>query len=255
MAALFEPFVRGQSARGSGESRAGATLPVRPYPDAREGPTQGSTPSPTPGLGLGLAIARRCASLLGGTLTAANRPARGAAFTLEIPRRFDRAPSAEAAGVEGSDAAPVAPAIPPRPAHAAASASAPAASPASPRRILVVDDAPDARRLLLHHLRALGQHPAAAASLAEAHALLAARTFDLVIVDRRLGDGDGASLAMHPAVLAHRTPLALSSADPEASPAVANAAVLPKPIDRRGVERLLAALGPAPTPPAPTAHG
>lgn len=211
---LFEPFARGARTDG--------------------------TPRPK-GLGLGLAIARRCATLLGGTLVASNRPARGAVFTLEIPRAIGRpADSAPPADPVSEDPAPLGPA------HAVSPSSA-------PRRVLVVDDAADARRLLAHHVRALGHHAAAAASLAEARALLDARAFDLVVADRRLGDGDGTSLAAHPAVADGTTRLAVSSADPDgvgieagagASPRRALPA-LPKPVDRRSVERLLAAIAPA----------
>lgn len=226
MAALFEPFVRGAQAAGAPSAGLGATS--APHDQVAADSSRGAPVGV--GLGLGLAIARRCANLLGGTLVGANRPARGAVFTLEIPLRIahaaDPAPQAMVASASATDAEPI-------------------RTPVRPRRILVVDDAADARRLLLHHLRALGQHAAAAASLAEAHALLATRTYDLVVADRRLGDGDGASLATHPALVAHRTPLVVSSADPEPAAREDAGPVLPKPVDRRAIERMLASCVPA----------
>ena len=256
MANLFEPFVRGATGVRSDTGlscRANGVVDHRAPVKESHSSTNASTNAgpglgPGPGLGLGLAIARRCATLLGGTLTAANRPARGAAFTLEIPCRLG--PSAAAAGEAPERGASRPSNPPPTDPTSGARSPTPTEPAARPHRILVVDDAADARRLLLHHLRALGQHAAAAASLAEAHALLAVRTYDLVIVDRRLGDGDGTSLAAHPAVVAHHTPLVVSSADPGARPGDPDATLLPKPVDRRAIERLLAAHGRATFPPA-----
>lgn len=164
------------------------------------------------GVGLGLAIARRCARLLGGDVEAANRPEGGAAFTLEVdaPRARIDAPSP-----------------PPRDEPRA-----------EVRSVLVVEDAPDAARLVVHHLKALGCDPTVAGSLAEARAALEARDFDLVISDNELPDGSGLALASGPRV----PPLIISSAGCVVPPGLPILGVLPKPVARVDLAETLAAV-------------
>lgn len=59
-------------------------------------------------------------------------------------------------------------------------------------RVLVVEDAPDQRRLLTLVLRSRGHEVVECATSAEARA---AEPCDLAFVDRRLPDGDGLELA------------------------------------------------------------
>ncbi|MFM7133467.1 MAG: ATP-binding protein [Planctomycetota bacterium] len=169
------------------------------------------------GAGLGLAIARRCARLLGGDVVAANRPEGGAVFTLEVD-----APRAELAAAS---------AAPPAPRHAGGSEG-------TVRRALVVEDAPDAARLVLHHLGALGVEATVAGSLAEARAALASGQFDLVISDNELPDGSGLELARTPGL----PPLVISSANCAVPADLPVHAVLPKPIARVDLAETIASV-------------
>ena len=60
------------------------------------------------------------------------------------------------------------------------------------RRVLVVDDEPMLRELICDSLIDDGWQATPAASLSEAEALITARTYDLMVLDRNMGDGDGA---------------------------------------------------------------
>ena len=64
----------------------------------------------------------------------------------------------------------------------------------SARRILVVDDDPDLRRMLQHILTLRGQPPMLAGSSREAQVLIRETTFDLVFLDVILPDGSGADV-------------------------------------------------------------
>ena len=120
------------------------------------------------GTGLGLAICRRLSQLLGGQLTVESRPGCGSIFGFAAP--FDRPADDEAAPPGGRPARPSA-------------------------RALVVDDDPDARRILGGHLAALGWTVAAASSLDEARAQLEAGDPPaLVIADAAIAGVDGAAL-------------------------------------------------------------
>src|SRR5260221_89976 len=63
------------------------------------------------------------------------------------------------------------------------------------KRILLVEDEPEIRQLLSHTLRAEGYVVDAAATAAEAWALLNAHAYTSVITDWRLPDGDGVLIA------------------------------------------------------------
>lgn len=177
------------------------------------------------GLGLGLAIAERCARLLGGAWTAANRDGGGAVFTLVLPDQ------------EGSE-----------PGRAPAQAPPPSAQVAAPLhdagralRILVVDDEPAAARLAAHHLRVLGHAVATAGSLAEACAAFASPArFDLVVADFELPDGDGSDMLTLARGLGD-TPVVLSSARACGEMLdLGAAAIVPKPLDRSALAATLA---------------
>lgn len=61
--------------------------------------------------------------------------------------------------------------------------------------ILVVEDDTDARETLVLLLRALGHRAEGCADVASARSALAARTFDLALIDYTLPDGNGAEVA------------------------------------------------------------
>jgi signal transduction histidine kinase/CheY-like chemotaxis protein len=177
------------------------------------------------GLGLGLAIADRCARLLGGSWTAANREGGGAIFTLVLPE--------DAAGEADASTAPASGA----PVHAAA----PSRAAGRTLRILVVDDEAAAARLAAHHLRVLGHAITTAASLGEARGALALPTpFDLILADFELPDGDGSDMLALARGLGN-IPVILSSArvcDEMLDHGAA--AIVPKPLERAELAATLA---------------
>jgi CheY-like chemotaxis protein len=144
-----------------------------------------STTRAVGGLGLGLAIARRLVEQHGGELRAASDgPGRGACFTMLLPK--DGAPQE-----------------PPEPAAAAPSSAFAAGDPAadgaeepdlSGKRILVVDDEPDAAELARLLLGGRGADTKTAGSVGEALRQLAAERFHLVLADIGMAGRDGYDL-------------------------------------------------------------
>jgi signal transduction histidine kinase/ActR/RegA family two-component response regulator len=130
------------------------------------------------GLGLGLALVKQLVELHGGTIEAASAGA-GATFTVTLPLRApqvaaQKPPRAIAEVVSGQEAIPFAD---------------------LPRldgvRVLVVDDQEEARLLVAAALGQQGAAVTAAASGAEALALLDRTTFDALILDIAMPDEDG----------------------------------------------------------------
>jgi len=87
--------------------------------------------------------------------------------------------------------------------------------------VLVVDDEADIRELLELTLLRMGLAVAAAASVAEANALLKARRFDLCLTDMRLPDGDGLELVRYIGEHCAELPVAVITAYGSAENAVA----------------------------------
>jgi PAS domain S-box-containing protein len=126
------------------------------------------------GLGLGLAIANSLAQKHGGTLTVhSDGVGRGACFALTLNRQVVRDAS------DGGQRVVVAPAA----AHS--------------MRILVVEDNVDSGATLQALLGQVGHDVSVARSVAEARALLARQTFDVLLSDMGLPDGDGIDVLRH----------------------------------------------------------
>jgi signal transduction histidine kinase/ligand-binding sensor domain-containing protein/CheY-like chemotaxis protein len=118
------------------------------------------------GTGLGLAISRQIVELMGGQLTLISAPGAGSTFLFELSLPLctpsEHAPTTPA-GLNGL-------------------------------RTLVVDDNTAARALVVKALREWGAHPTGVASLAGALAELGAATYDVVLVDDPMSDGQAATL-------------------------------------------------------------
>jgi len=87
--------------------------------------------------------------------------------------------------------------------------------------VLVVDDEADIRELLELTLLRMGLEVESAASVAEAHARLKSRRFDLCLTDMRLPDGEGLDLVRHIGEHCRDLPVAVITAYGSAENAVA----------------------------------
>jgi signal transduction histidine kinase/ActR/RegA family two-component response regulator len=121
------------------------------------------------GAGLGLSISADLVRLMGGELVVDSTPGQGCEFRFELTLEVC---AAEATGAD----APVA-------AHGAG------------LRVLLVDDDEDVTLALRSQLEVLGCKVESAGSSLEARALVAARHFDLLLLDVELPDGQGPELA------------------------------------------------------------
>ncbi len=110
--------------------------------------------------------------------------------------------------------------------------------------MLIVDDEADLRELVEITLSRMGLRSAAAATLAEARALLAERHFDLCITDMRLPDGNGIGLVEHIQQHNPELPVAVLTAYGNAQAAVESLKAgafdfVSKPIDLQMLRKLV----------------
>jgi CheY-like chemotaxis protein len=126
---------------------------------------------------------------------------RGARFTLELPLKLGAPlPAMETASITPLPPEVLAQAIATRPAGATPPAGV-EAKPPGPRRVLVCDDEPFIRDLILRALTKDGYDVLACSSAEEALAQIKAEPFDAVVTDVHLGGLDGPSLAEEAALL------------------------------------------------------
>jgi signal transduction histidine kinase len=183
------------------------------------------------GLGLGLAIAKRIAELHGGTIKASSAGlGQGATFTVRLPTH--------AKGITSENEA-VPAAVPVEHSGPQTGQWRPVTLP-TPRldglRVLFVDDEPDARELVAMVLTDAGATVHAAASAAEAMALIEREPFDVMVSDIGMPGEDGYSLmrrvaARTPAVPGIALSAFTSAQDRERALAAGFQTHLPKPLD------------------------
>jgi signal transduction histidine kinase len=132
------------------------------------------------GAGLGLSIVRELARLMGGSVTVRSEVGRGSTFTVTM--RLPRDPHGDEAGEE--DLLPAARTSMPR-----------SAPPAAMRaRVLVCEDNPMNRKVLVAMLGKLGHEPVMVEDGLAAWELLAKETFDVVVTDVEMPGLDGIEL-------------------------------------------------------------
>ena len=135
------------------------------------------------GTGLGLPYARRVVHALGGTLTLRSEPGEGSTFTITLPTRWIE-PLTRAASPSG-------------PAPADAEAQVDVEAEVQVAVAMIVDDDPGFRRILRGMLQGMVGQVIEATSGQEALDRLQSVTPDIVFLDLRMPDMDGAEVLSH----------------------------------------------------------
>lgn len=174
------------------------------------------------GLGLGLALSRRIARLLGGEIELVSRPGHGSCFTLDLPRG-DAGESVSPGRLHKGEARRAARSL----------------------RVLVVDDDARVVAATCAMLRGIGHEPVGATTIAEA--LACSETFDAVVADLHLADGEtGIELIRALRIRRPEVPALIVTASLVGGLARQAAALgvetLAKPADPAAIERFLAAV-------------
>jgi CheY-like chemotaxis protein len=163
------------------DSGQGISPELLPYVFDRFRQADSSTRRRSGGLGLGLSIVKHLVELHGGTMHAQSEgEGRGSTFTVLLPIRAvrtDESPDDREADESELHSAPGLPLVR-----------------LDALRVLVVDDEPDARRLLVKVLREAGANVTAAASAAEAIESLAEANPEILVSDLGMPDQDGFDL-------------------------------------------------------------
>ena len=188
----------------------------------------GSTTRKFGGSGLGLAISKRLANLLGGDIVAKSAAGQGSAFTLT----FDAGPVQPGQLITG---------ISEDKAHGAASGTTMAASPTTSAlkglRVLLVDDGPDNRAIVGHHLQRAGAHVTVAENGVKAIEIAMSQIFGVVLMDMQMPEMDGYAATRELRRQGYGVPIIALTAnamseDRDKCLAAGCTEYLPKPVDR-----------------------
>ncbi|HEV8310422.1 MAG TPA: GAF domain-containing protein [Methylomirabilota bacterium] len=171
--------------------------------------------------GLGLAVAYGIIQRHGGRIEVESTAGSGAAFTITLPVRARRPPDSR--GAETTAPAP----------------------PARPARVLVVDDEPPVRELIVDVLRSAGHVPLAAEDGAAGLALAADGTLDLALIDLGLPGLSGWDVAARLRAASPELPLVLITGwgdqlDPAALERSGVCQVIAKPFQAEQILRIVA---------------